>query len=170
MAEEGRGAAAPTIYDVARVAGVAPSTVSRALARPGRVSASTAALIRQVAQELGYRIHPIAGALAPLRTRIIALLVSDVTNPFYGEIIRGAESAASEAGYVVLLGDSRESGVFEREALERVVPAAEGIIVGSSRMPDSALRMIAKQRPTVLLNREMSDMCSVVRDNPTCWP
>ena len=53
----------PTIYDVAKAAGVAPSTVSRAFSRPGRVNAETAARIRQVAEDLGYRANPLARAL-----------------------------------------------------------------------------------------------------------
>ena len=165
MADTPARTSAPTIYDVARVAGVAPSTVSRALARPGRVNADTAARIRKVAEELGYRVNPIASALVTQRTRIVAVMVSDIANPFYSELIRGAEAAASEAGYVIVLADARESGMFEREALERVIPAAEGILIGSSRMPDSALRMIAKQRPMVVLNREMPDIPSVITDN-----
>ena len=155
----------PTIYDVARAAGVAASTVSRALARPGRVSAATAAKVRAVAQELGYRTEAIAGAQVPDRTRILGLLVSDLANPFYVEIIRGAERAADSFGYTILVADARESGTLEREALERAIPVAEGIVIGSSRMPDSALRMIAKQRPMVVLNREMPDIPSVITDN-----
>lgn len=165
MADPPARSSAPTIYDVARAAGVAPSTVSRALARPGRVNADTAARIRKVAEDLGYRANPIASALVTQRTRIVAVMVSDIANPFYSELIRGAESAATEAGYVIVLADAQESGAFEREALERILPAAEGIVIGSSRMPDSALRMIAKQRPMVVLNRQMPDIPSVVTDN-----
>ncbi len=147
MADDGDGAArrAVTIYDVARAAGVAPSTVSRAFARPGRVNADTAARIRQVAAELGYRANPLAQALSTSRTKMIALMISDVTNPFYSELIRGAQLAASEAGYTVLLADARESDVVERLSLERLLPAVEGIVIGSSRMSDSGLRVIAKQ-------------------------
>ncbi len=92
----------PTIYDVAAAAGVAPSTVSRAFARPGRVNSETAEHIRKVAAELGYRTNPMARALPSGRTSMIALVISDITNPFYNEIIRGAETAAGEAGYTIL--------------------------------------------------------------------
>src|SRR5215216_821806 len=93
-----RAGSAPTIYDVARAAGVAPSTVSRAFSRPGRVNAATAEHIRRVADELGYRTNPLARALSTSRSHMIALVVSDVANPFYSEIIRGAQSAAAQAG------------------------------------------------------------------------
>ena len=155
-----------TIYDVAKAAGVAPSTVSRTFARPGRVNADTSAKIRQVAEELGYRANPIGQALTTSRTRLLGLMVSDVANPFYAQLIRGTQVAATEAGYEILLADCRESGTRERAALERLVPVVEGFIIGSSRMPDSALRTIAKQRPMVVLNRELRDVPSVVTDNP----
>ncbi|MDO8120329.1 LacI family DNA-binding transcriptional regulator [Isoptericola sp. b490] len=168
MADDGDEAAKRpvTIYDVARAAGVAPSTVSRAFARPGRVNADTAARIRQVAAELGYRANPMAQALSTSRTKMIALMISDVTNPFYSELIRGAQLAASEAEYTVLLADARESDVVERLSLERVLPAVEGIVIGSSRMSDSSLRVIAKQKPTIVLNRDVAGLPSVVTDNP----
>ena len=154
-----------TIYDVAKAAGVAPSTVSRTFARPGRVNAETAARIRQVAEELGYRANPIGQALATAQTKLLGLMVSDVANPFYSQLIRGAQLAATEAGYEILLADCRESGTRERTALERLIPVVEGFVIGSSRMSDSALRNIAKQRPMVVLNRALLDVPSVVTDN-----
>ncbi len=170
MTEQSQGVAEEshrpvTIYDVAAAAGVAPSTVSRTFARPGRVNAETAARIRQVAEQLGYRANPIGQALSASQTRLVGLMVSDVANPFYSQLIRGAQLAATEAGYEILLADCRESGVRERLALERLVPVVEGFVIGSSRMPDSALRTIAKQRPMVVLNRELRDVPSVITDN-----
>ena len=156
---------AVTIYDIAKAAGVAPSTVSRAFARPGRVNAETAARIRAVAEELGYRAKPIGQAISPTQTPLLGLMISDVANPFYAQLIRGAQVAATEAGYEILLADCRESGRRERVALERLVPVVGGFIIASSRMADSALRTIAKQRPTVVLNRELRDIPSVVTDN-----
>jgi len=155
-----------TIYDVARLAGVAPSTVSRAFARPGRVNADTAARIRTAAAELGYRVNPLARALSTSTTHMLALMISDVTNPFYSDLIRGAQIAASEADYTVVLADARESHVLEREALERVLPVVDGIVIGSSRMSDSTLQMIAKQKPMIVLNRHLVGIPSVVTDNP----
>ncbi len=156
---------AVTIYDVARLAGVAPSTVSRAFARPGRVNADTAARIRTAAAELGYRVNPLARALSTSKTHMLALMISDVTNPFYAELIRGAQVAASEVDYTVVLADARESHLLEREALERVLPVVEGIVIGSSRMSDSTLQLIAKQRPMIVLNRHLVGIPSVVTDN-----
>jgi DNA-binding LacI/PurR family transcriptional regulator len=155
-----------TIYDVARAVGVAPSTVSRAFARPGRVNGETAARIRRVAAELGYRTNSLAQALPTGRTSMIALAISDITNPFYNEIIRGAQVAATEAGYTILLADTQESGAVEREALERAMAMVDGIVLATTRMSDSAIRVLAKQRPVIVLNRAVSDVPSVVTDNP----
>jgi LacI family transcriptional regulator len=155
----------PTIYDVATACGVAPSTVSRAFSRPGRVNAETAARIRQVAEEMGYRANPLARALPTGKTSLLALVVSDVTNPFYFEIIRGAEIAATEADYTLLVADVHESATAERKALERALPLVEGVVLGTSRMSDSAIRVMAKQRPTVVLNRVLTDIPSVITDN-----
>src|SRR4051794_32371109 len=155
-----------TIYDVARAAGVAPSTVSRAFSRPGRVNAATAERVRQVAEELGYRANLLARALSTARSHMLALVVSDVTNPFYSEIVRGAQAEAAERGYTLVLADAQESDRVERAALERALPSVDGVVLGGSRMSDSAIRMIAKQKPVVVLNRVVVDVPSVVPDNP----
>jgi DNA-binding LacI/PurR family transcriptional regulator len=161
-----RARSTPTIYDVARVAGVAPSTVSRAFSRPDRVNAETAERIRVVAAELGYRTNPLARALPTGRTSMIALASSDITNPYYFEIIRGAQAAAAERGYTTLLADSQESMRREREALDRAIPTVDGIVLASTRMSDSAIRMMAKQRPVIVVNRDITDVPSVVTDHP----
>src|SRR3954451_15115167 len=140
-----------TIYDVARAAGVAPSTVSRAFSRPGRVNAATAERIRQVAEELGYRANPLAWALSTARSHMLALVVSDVANPFYSEIVRGAQAEAAERGYTLVLADAQESDRVERAALERALPSVDGVVLGGSRLSDSALRMIAQQKPVGVL-------------------
>ncbi|MGI5131654.1 LacI family DNA-binding transcriptional regulator [Pseudonocardia sp. CA-107938] len=157
----------PTIYDVAREAGVAASTVSRAYARPGRVNSDTARAIFEAAERIGYRATRITGTLGAgtaKQTGAVALMVSDITNPFYGEIIKGAEEAARLAGYALLLSDSSEQGSVERDVIERTLDLVEGVVLASSRMSDSAIRTIAKQKPLVLLNRQMPDISCIVAD------
>ncbi len=155
----------PTIYDVAAAAGVAASTVSRAFSRPGRVNAETAARIRQVAEELGYRTTPMARPVPTQRTSVIGFLAGDITNPFFFGVIRGAQLAATEAGFTLLLADIQESGETERDILERTIPMVDGMILASSRMSDSAIRVAAKQVPTVVLNRIVTDVPSMLTDN-----
>ncbi|KGN31472.1 LacI family transcription regulator [Knoellia sinensis KCTC 19936] len=143
---------------------MAPSTVSRAFSRPGRVNAETAQRIREVATELGYRSRTRTTGLPPTGTRILGLVVQDITNPFYAEIIRGAESAAAEAGFTLLLSDAEESQRLEREAIERAMPAVQGLILTSTRMPEAAIRVLSKQRPIVVLNRAVPDVHCIVTD------
>jgi len=154
----------PTIYDVARAAGVAASTVSRAYARPGRVNSDTARAIFEAAERIGYRATRITGPLGR-QTGAVGFMVSDITNPFYNEIIKGGEEAARLAGYALLLSDTSEVGATERGIVERTLDLVEGAVLASSRMSDSAIRMIAKQKPLVLLNRKMPDISCITIDN-----
>ena len=154
----------PTIYDVAKAAGVAASTVSRAFARPGRVNADTAARIFAAARELGYRSTSLPG-LTGTSSRTIALVVTDITNPFYAEIIRGAHEAAAELGYSVRLSHTQEDAHIEREWIERELATVDGVVLASSRMSDSAIRTLAKQRPVVVLNRRLPEVPSLLIDN-----
>jgi DNA-binding LacI/PurR family transcriptional regulator len=156
--------ARPTIYDVAAAAGVATSTVSRALAHPGRVSFTTAEHVRQVAEELGYRATRIARE-ATRRTSLLAVVVADITNPVYSGMIRGAERTAAHAGYTAVVVETQESEATERTALARVQPLVDGVVLTSSRMPDAAIREAAKQGPLVVLNRMVGQVPSVASDN-----
>src|SRR6478735_7855256 len=107
-----------TLNDVAREAGVAVSTVSRALANPDRVSARTRAHVQAVADRLGYRPNLLARALPSGHTRMLAVLVPDITNPHNFGLIRGAEAQASAAGSTLLIADTRESPDLETAHLE----------------------------------------------------
>ncbi|MET0425570.1 MAG: LacI family DNA-binding transcriptional regulator [Actinoplanes sp.] len=158
----------PTIYDVAREAGVAASTVSRAYARPGRVSAPTARAIFEAADRLGYRTDRLAGHARPpdRATKAIGLVIADVTNPFYGEIIKGAYEAARADGYLLILSHTSESPELERRSIEDELGAVDALVIASSRMSDSALRTIAKQKAVVLLNRTIPEVSCLIPDNP----
>jgi len=155
----------PTIYDVARVAGVAPSTVSRALSNPGRVSFKTAEHIRKVAKELGYRSEIFEREIPDRRTKILAMIVADINNPVFHGMVRGAERAAAHHGYTVLVVETQESGAAEQSAAQRVLSSVDGIILASSRISDSAIRALAKQRPLVVMNRVVDQVASVANDN-----
>lgn len=156
----------PTIYDVAAASDVAASTVSRAFSRPGRVNAETAERIHRIADELGYRRNsaPRSGAQGS-STRLIAFLTADVANSFFLEIVRGAQTAAARSGQLLLIVDTQESGEVERAVLERLLPIVDGVILATSRMSDTAIRMVTARRPTVLINRPMADVPSLVTDN-----
>jgi len=152
-----------TIYDVATVAGVSPSTVSRALSRPGRISALTADKIRAAADALGYQRLAGLPSGEPAELRLLVMLVNDIGNPVFVELIRGVEAVADAAGYTVVLLDSRESHVRER-LVEEFFPAVSGLILASPRLSDSGIRMLAKTRPLIVLNRAVHGVPSILAD------
>lgn len=160
----GRDARA-TIYDVARAVGVSPSTVSRAFSRPGRVSSETSRRIHAAAAELGYRRDPPERVRQPARSRVICLAVSDITNPFYFGIIRGAERAAAANDFTLMVADARESAIEERTMLARHLPLVDGLVLTSSRLSDTELRTLARQLPVVILNRQVGGLPCVLPDN-----
>ena len=96
---------------------------------------------------------------------MIAVITADITNPFYYGIIRGAEAAATEAGYTMMLADAQESDVLERQVVARALPMAEGIVMASSRISDTAVRMAAKQKPLMQLNRIIAGVPCLIADN-----
>ena len=151
--------------DVARACGVAPSTVSRTFSRPGRVNVETADRIRRVAAELGYRTKSVARALPTARSGLLAVIVPDVPDRFFREVIRGAKEVSNPAGFTVIVVDAQRSADAERSALERLLPVVDGVILAASLLPDSSIRVAAKQRPTVVLNRAMTDVASVLTDS-----
>ena len=157
--------APPTIYDVARIAGVATSTVSRALSNPGRVSFKTAEHVRKVAEQIGYRSAALERDLPVQRTMMLAMIVADINNPVFHGMIRGAERTAMHAGYIMLLVETQESERTEKQALSRVLSAVDGVILSSSRMTDASIRDAAKHRPLVVLNRVVGQIPSVASDN-----
>ena len=160
-----RPAAGPSIYDVARAAGVAPSTVSRALSKPGRVSFATAEHIRKVADQLGYQSGRMQRQTVERGSSTLAIVVADITNPVFHGMIRGVERTAAHAGRTTLVIETQESEETEREAVNRVLPLVDGVILTSSRMSDGAIRHAAKSRPVVVLNRVVHQVPSVTSDD-----
>ncbi|MGA7206406.1 MAG: LacI family DNA-binding transcriptional regulator [Specibacter sp.] len=158
------GKSAPTIYDIAALAEVNPSTVSRALSKPGRVSAKTQKKIEDAAAQLNYRVNVFARALPTGRTNTIGLIVSDITNPAYFDVIRGAEAAASERDYTLILAESAESAELELRAAQRMLATADGVILASPRLSDDEIQVLAAEKPIVVINRTVAGVHSLVAD------
>src|SRR5208337_766233 len=123
----------PSIKDIARLARVSHSTVSRALQNSPLVNVGTAEKIRKIANESGYRASAVARGLVTKRTLTIGLVVTTIADPFASEVVSGIEEAANDHGYSVFLAESyadpdREVRVVHSFAERRV----EGIVVTSS--------------------------------------
>ena len=163
MGDSGR--TEPTIYDVAQAAGVAPSTVSRALAKPGRVSFRTAEHVRRVAEEIGYRSGRMELPMSVRGTGVLALIVADIANPVFTGMIRGAEREAVQHGLTLAVIETQESVEGEQRAIARLEATVDGFILAASRMSDQMIRALAKRKPVVVLNRTVGEVASVVSDN-----
>ncbi len=96
---------------------------------------------------------------------MLALLVHDITNPYNFGLIRGAEAQARAAGYTLVLGDTQQSSDLESTHAERLRSSVDGLLLGSSRLPDEGLRELAELAPVVLFNRELAGLASVVMDS-----
>lgn len=155
---------AATIYDIATLAGVNPSTVSRALSTPGRISAKTEEKIHAAAKELNYRVNPAARALLTGRTRTIGLIVADITNPVFFDIVRGAEREAAEHDYTLVLAEFRESAEKEMFTARRLMPSVDGLILATSRLQPDEIRLLGEEKPVVVINREVDEITSIVAD------
>ena len=144
----GRG---PTAWEVAREAGVTQSTVSLVLSgrAEGRVSVATQERVRQAAERLGYRPHAAARSLRSGRSGLVVLMVPQLQNPFFVRVMDGAEQAAFEYGYSVVLTSRRRDAIFAAAA------AVDGIIACSQPLPK--LDGSAGQAPAVILDYKASN-------------
>lgn len=154
----------PTIYDIAQLAGVNPSTVSRALNNPGRINAVTEARIKEAAKQLNYQVNPFARALPTGRTKMIAMIVADITNPMFFNAVRGAEEVAANHGYTLVIAESQESSALEATAVERILPSVDGVIFATTRLQDEQILALAERKPIVLLSRKIEGLYDVVPD------
>jgi DNA-binding LacI/PurR family transcriptional regulator len=160
-----------SIIDIARLAQVSPSTVSRALQDNPRISPERRAEIQALADRLGYRPSQVARGLVTGRTHTFGVVASDVTDPFVAEVLKGVEAAAREAGYGVLIAMSNRNPAEEIEAAEVLLDhQVDGLIVISSRAPDRYARLsrnAADRVPLVLLNNQQPgpNIFSVRMDN-----
>jgi DNA-binding LacI/PurR family transcriptional regulator len=156
---------AVTIKDVARAAGVSPSTVSRALSAPELVQPETRRRVRQAASDLGYHPNRAARGLITGRTGNIGLIVPDLTNPFFPGVVKGVQSRARESDFSVFLADTDEDPSVEAGLVRALIKQVDGIVLCSPRMSEEELRSIAGETPMVMLNRRVGRIPSVTIDN-----
>lgn len=147
-----------TIYDIAKKANVSAMTVSRVINNKGRISEKTRAKVKRIMEELNYVPNDMARSLVVRETKVLFLLITDITNPFFTTLARGAEDAANKQGYRVLFGNSDESPDKEREYVDTILKSrVDGVLLapaGDSSLPHlETLR--AHNVPFVLLDREV---------------
>ncbi|WP_447913594.1 LacI family DNA-binding transcriptional regulator [Microbacterium phyllosphaerae] len=162
--DDERSARRPTIYDIAQRVGLNPSTVSRALNKPGRTNAATEEKIRAAAAELGYRANPMARALPTGRSGTFAIVLPDITNPVHFELIRGAEQVARAGGFTLVVSETEAAADIERETIETLQSSVDGLLVVASRLDDAALADLARVKPIVAANHSAPSLPSVIPD------
>jgi len=145
-----------TIADVAREAGVSKATVSRFFNHRDRLlSPDIAARVAAAVTALDYQPSPMASALKRGRSRLIGLVVADVTNPYSVAVLRGAERACQEAGYLVMLFNLGNDGGREREAVAALSSyQVEGFILNATGGDAGGVSEAARHgKPAVLIDR-----------------
>jgi len=146
-----------TIADVARLAGVHASTVSRALNPGTRAMVTEAVALRIVAaaDSLSWRPSMLAAGLRTRRSRTIGILVPDLVNPIFPPIVRAAETLLAEQGYATLLANTDNDPAREALLIERMAAhLVDGLMLASAAEGTHALELCAQWRiPAVLINR-----------------
>ena len=124
-------------------------------------------MVEEAATKLNFSANPSARALPTGRTGNIGLIVADITNPSYFDIIRGAQAAADSQNCTLILADSTESAATEATIAQRLQAATDGIILASPRMSDPDISTLAEQKPVALINRYVEGVPSVIPDVDT---
>ncbi len=145
-----------TIADVAREAGASVATVSRVLNGVDTVAPGLAERVRAAIVDLGYRPSAAAQGLARGRSGTIGVLVPDLANPYFHDIIKAVSIVARDAGSRVLVMDSNEDPDVERELTEDLIRYADGLLLCSPRMPRADLAALADRgTPMLVTNRQV---------------
>lgn len=159
----------PTIHDVAKRAGVSPVTVSRVINNTGNVSTATREKVELAIEELGYVPSVMARSLRSKRTRTLALIVPDITNPFWTTVARGVEDTAQSRDYSVFLYNTDENPVKQQRCLDTVVAQrVDGVIIAPYDSNAQNLAQLRKRNiPTVIIDRRIEgwDVDSVCGDS-----
>lgn len=145
------------IHEVAKQAGVAPITVSRVVNNNGYVSEETRRRVQAAIEELNYIPNALGSSLRSKRTQTLALVISDITNPFWTTVARGVEDAANARGYHIIIGNTDESIEKQDDYLMFLsMKQVDGFLVVpvSSYIPET----LTKRRvPFVVLDRKVRD-------------
>ncbi len=145
-----------SIYDIARVAEVSPSTVSRALEDHPRIGAATRKRIQELARTMDYVPSTVARSLTAKRTWTIGMVLATISDPFTGRVVEGVEQIAIEAGFNVFMSTSQNDRQREIAAIEMLQKRrVDGIIVLTTHLFDrSPHPFSASKVPVVIINEQ----------------
>lgn len=159
------GYSMPTIKDVAKLAGVSISTASLAFNHPSRVAEETRTRILEASKRLQYRPNGAARDLRIRRTQTVAVLLHDLSGPFYSELVQGVQVEADRCRYNMVISHSNRQDSIGRLLYENRV---DGAILLDPYVSDDVVLDLADQRfPMVVLDRDLSHefMVSIAADH-----
>jgi LacI family transcriptional regulator len=143
----------PTIRDVAAKAGVSIATVSKFINAAQRFTPAVERRISAAIEEMGYQSNPLARSMITGKTGSVGVVILDIGNPHFTNIVKGANRVALEHGYNLLFVDTEESQAREAELLEALSRRVDGLVV-STRMPEEQLEdVLALGKPVVFSGR-----------------
>lgn len=135
-----------TMEEVARLAGVSPATVSRVLRNNPNISAATAKRVMAAVEKLSYHPNVHARRLAVGKSDLFGLVISEIANPFFAEIIRGFQAAAWDAGFDVLLLNTEYDSTRAEAVLEKLITnSVRGVAIITSSLEDSAISTLTSK-------------------------
>ncbi len=144
----------PTIRDVARLAGVSVATVSAVINAKGTASAEVQRRVEEAMKALDYHPDHMARSLKTGRSKVVGLVIPDVTNPFFTEVMSGLERQARRRGYSVILSNSNEDPVQERENLGMLYSQrVAGVVLACTDAYAAHDRLISRRFPIVFIDR-----------------
>jgi DNA-binding LacI/PurR family transcriptional regulator len=157
----------PTMDDVADRAGVSRALVSLVMRESPKVSPIRRAAVLRAAEDLGYSPHAMARRLASRESTVLAVLVSDLHNPYFAEIVEGVDAAAREAGFEVILGTGGRRATGEQRSVQTLLsfrPA--GLVLLSPVVPAATIARAATNGPVVAVERWLRlDSVDTVNDD-----
>jgi len=160
----------PTIIDVAARAGVSKSLVSLVMRGERTVSDEKRALVLAAAAELGYRPNAVARSLVRRRTNLFGVVLSDLHNPFFAEVIDGVQEAAGAEGYRTIISTVNLNTAAEQRALDTLLELrVDGLILASPMFGVQSIAAASRELPMVLVARrsDVARVDSVTNDDPT---
>lgn len=147
-----------TIYDISKLANVSPMTVSRVINKSGKVSPATRTKVEAAIKELNYIPNASARYLTAKKSKILSLVITDITNPFFTKVARGAEDKAKQMGYRLLLCNSDEDINKESDYINMLISTGvDGVLITPSEdKSKNNLRTLNKYNiPFILLDRKV---------------
>ena len=157
-----------TIKEVAKHAGVSIMTVSRVVNNSGYVSADTRYRVEKSIEKLNYKPNLTARSLINNKSKFISVIVPDISNPFFAELIKGTENIARKFGYNIILSDTDWSESLEVNHIEGAFKRmADGLVIVAPKLSENKLVSYNENLPIVVVDRKLqsNDILNVFLDN-----